>query len=49
MPADDDRPTPGHRDGIANGRNNRVLALLGVVVLLLLVLGTMAVIGDWKL
>lgn len=50
MPPHDDRSTPGHRsDALDSGRNNRPLLLLGVVVLFLVVLGTMALIGDWQL
>ncbi|WP_167288702.1 hypothetical protein [Nocardioides seonyuensis] len=45
-----DRSTPGHRsEGLGNSRNNRPLLLLGVLLLFLVVLGTMALIGDWQL
>ena len=49
MPTHDDRSTPDEKDGLVNGRNNRPLLLLGVLVLFLVVLGTMALIGDWQL
>ena len=50
MPPLDDGSTPGHRsDEIGPGRNNRPLLLLGVLVLFLVVLGVLALIGDWQL
>lgn len=49
MPPLEDRDPPGHHSDADSGRNSRLLMLLGVVVGLLVVLGLMALIGDWQL
>lgn len=43
------RSAPGHRDDADSGQRSRWLLLLGAVVLLLVVLGVMALIGEWQL